>query len=250
MASTIPPIPPEPPSAQPPVQPPPPPPAGVPPAPPARPLPWEQPDYPALEALFETAKLVITKPSEAFARMSLTGTLGRPLLYAVIFGWIGVIASQAYSLALRGAMQTMFGSLGMGGPFGARGFHLPVMFSVATMVLAPILVLIGVFIMAAILHLFLVLVGGAITGFASTLRVLCYAGTVQIMQIVPLCGGTIAAIWAIVLWIIGLAIVQRTTQGKAAVAVLLPLALCCVCVVIAGIAFGAAIAAAIGHFGH
>ena len=247
MASTIPPIPPEPPGAQPPVQPPTPPPAGV---PPAQPLPWEQPDYPALEALFETAKLVITRPGEAFARMSLTGTLGRPLLYAVIFGWIGVIASQAYSLALRGAMQSMFGSLGMGGPFGGRAFHLPVMFSVATMVLAPIFVLIGVFIMAAILHLFLVLVGGANTGFASTLRVLCYAGTVQIMQIVPLCGGTIAAIWAIVLWIIGLAIAQRTTQGKAALAVLLPLALCCVCVVIVGIAFGAAIAAAISHFGH
>jgi hypothetical protein len=225
----------------------PPPPSG---APPSQPLPWEQPGYATLEALFETAKLVITNPSQAFARMSLTGTLGRPLLYAVIFGWIGVIASQAYSLALRGAMQSMFGSLGRGGPFGAHGFHLPVMFSVATMILAPVFVLIGVFIMAAILHLFLVLVGGANTGFASTVRVLCYAGTVQITQIVPLCGGWIAAIWAVVLWIIGLAIAQRTTQGKAAVAVLLPLALCCACVIIVGIAFGAAIAAAIAHYGH
>jgi hypothetical protein len=242
-----PPVPPQPPGMQPPGTVPPPPPGGVPPAPQAPPLPWEQPDYPALEGLYETAKLFLTAPSQAFARMSLTGTLGRPLLYAVIFGWIGIIANQAYSLAFRGAIHGMLSGLPGYNPKLMVG--LPVAGTVAIMIFAPIFVLIGIFIWAAILHLFLMLVGGANTGFASTVRVLCYAGTVQVFHVVPICGGAIAFIWALVLWIIGIAIAHRTTQGKAALAVILPLVLCCVCIALMAAAFGAAIAAAFGHLG-
>jgi hypothetical protein len=235
----------QPPGTVPPPPPAGPPPGGVPPGPPAPALPWEQPSYPVLEALYETAKLVLTAPSRAFAGVSLTGSLGRPLLYAVIFGWVGIIAGQAYSIAFRGAFMSMFSALP--GFHPRMAFGLPVVFSVAIMIAAPIFVLIGVFIWSAIVHLFLMLVGGAKTGFASTVRVMCYAGTVQIIQVVPLCGGTIGAIWALVLEIIGLAIVHRTTQGKSALAVLLPLVLCCVCVAILAAAFGTAIVAAIGH---
>lgn len=242
-----PPMPPGPPSMQPPGTVPPPPPSGPPPATPAQPLPWEQPGYPFLEAVYETAKLVLTAPGQAFARMSLTGDIGRPLLYAVIFGWIGVLANQAYSIALRGAMLGWLSSLPGYNP--RLMFGLPVTFSVVVMVIAPVLILIGIFIWAAIVHLFLMIVGGANTGFSSTLRVMCYATTVQVFQVVPLCGGMIGGVWALVLEIIGLAVVHRTTQGKAALAVLLPIVVCCVCVAIALVAFGAAIAAAIGHFG-
>jgi hypothetical protein len=241
-----PPMPPQPPGMQPPGTVPPQPPGGVPPAPQAQSLPWEQPGYPALEGLYETAKLFLTAPSQAFARMSLTGTLGRPLLYAVIFGWLGIIASQAYSLAFRGAIQNMLS--GLPGYNSRLMFGMPVAATVGIMILAPVFVLLGIFIWSAIVHLFLMLVGGANTGFASTVRVVAYAGTVQIVQVVPLCGSTIAAIWGLVLYIIGLAIAHRTTQGKSALAVLLPLALCCVCVAILAAAFGAAIAAAVGHF--
>jgi hypothetical protein len=118
------------------------------------------------------------------------------------------------------------------------------------MVAAPIFVLLGVFIWSAIVHLFLLLVGGATAGFASTVRVVCYAGTVQVFQIVPFCGGLIGFVWGIVLYIIGIAAAHRTSQGKAALAVLLPLVLCCVCVAVLAVAFGTAIAAAVGHFGH
>jgi hypothetical protein len=210
-------------------------------------LPWEQPGYPALEGLYETAKLVLTSPSQAFARISLTGTLGKPLAYAIIFGWVGIIANQIYSIALRGALTGFLSGLPGYNPRFMVG--LPIFMSVGLMIVAPLFVLIGVFLGSAILHLFLMLVGGAKTGFASTVRVVCYTGTVQVLQIVPFCGGLIAFIWALILYIIGFAIVHRTTQGKAALAVLLPIVLCCVCVAIVGLAFGAAIAAAVGHFG-
>lgn len=246
----VPPPPPVPPSMQPPGTVPPPPPGGAPPPPQLQPLPWEQPGYPALEGLYETAKLVLTAPSQAFARMSLTGTLAKPILFAIIFGWIGVVARQAYGIAFRSAFANIMGSLHMPGPFGAGAFAFPIAFSIIAMIFAPIFVLIGVFIWSLIVHLFLMLVGGARTGFASTVRVVCYAGVVQILQVVPFCGGVIALVWAIVLYIVGLAAAHRTTQGKAALAVLLPLVLCCVCVAVIAVAFGAAIAAAVGHLGN
>ncbi len=205
-------------------------------------LPWEQPGYPILEGLYETARLVLVRPSEAFARMSTTGDLGRPLLYAVIFGWLGMIAAQVYNIAFRSAMMSFLPRLP--GMPGGRAMGLPVAFNVGFMILAPIFILLGIFIGAAIIHLFLMLVGGAGGGFATTVRVVCYAGTVQIIQVIPFCGGLVALVWGIVIEIIGLAQAHRTTQGKAAVAVLLPLVLCCVCVAALAATFGAAVAGA------
>jgi len=216
------------------------PPPPVPPVPPvAASLPWEQPGYPFLEALYETAKLFVTVPTEAFRRMSITADLGRPLLYAILLGWLGIIAGQLYSIALRGVTANLL-------PFqSAEGLAMGTGVSIAVMVLAPVFVLLGIFIWSAIVHLFLMMVGGANSGFGATVRVMCYSTTAQLAQIVPLCGGIIGSVWAIVLEIIGLAQAHRTTQGKAALAVLLPLVLCCVCIAIVVAMFGAAILAAI-----
>jgi hypothetical protein len=229
--------------------PPPPPPitpgAPPPPVPPVTepPLPWEQPGYPFLEALYETAKLFVTVPTQAFRRMSITADLGRPLLYAILLGWVGIIAGQLYSIALRGVTANLL-------PFqSAEGLAMGTGVSIVVMVFAPVFVLVGIFIWAAIVHLFLMMVGGANSGFGATVRVMSYATTAQLAQVVPLCGGIIGAVWAIVLEIIGLAQAHRTTQGKAALAVLLPLVLCCVCVAILVALFGAAIMAAISQYG-
>jgi len=229
MADTMPPLPPEPPHAPPPPGP--------------EPLPWERPGYPFLEGLYETAKLILTEPSQAFARVSLAADLGRPIFYAVLFGWIGVVASQLYNLAFHGAIMSLMPMMGRGG-----GFAVPTAWSLAMMVLAPVFVVISVFLWSAIVHLCLMLVGAATSGFAATVRVVCYGSTVQILNVVPFCGGLIAAIWAIVLQIIGLAVVHRTSQGKAALAVLLPLLLCCACGVLAALGLGVGIAGLVSRF--
>ena len=227
-------------STTPPTEPPytPPPPPEAPPA--VDPIPWEKPGYPALEGLYETIKLFVVNPSEGFARMPIAGDLVKPLLFTVILGWVGVIVSNIYSLALRGALWNYLP--GMSG-MGRDQFMLSTGTTVAMMIFAPVLVLIGVFIWAGIVHLFLMLVGGATSGFTATLRVVCYTQTTQLAQIVPACGGLISFIWSLVLSISGLAIAHRTTQGKAALAVLLPVVLCCVCLVIVIAMTGAGIAA-------
>lgn len=202
------------------------------------PLPWEDPGQPFLEALFETAKLFVLSPREAFTRMRVSGDLGRPLMYAVIFGWVGIIASQAYDLAFRGAMWQFMPGMDRG-----AGFAIPAAWSAALMILAPVFVLLGLFLWSAILHLMLLLVGGATSGFGATLRVLAYSGTSNILNVVPFCGGLVAGIWGLVLAVVGLSSAHRISTGKAVLAVLLPLLLCCACVIAA---IAVAISAGIG----
>jgi hypothetical protein len=100
-------------------------------------------------------------------------------------------------------------------------------FTIMLMVLAPIFVIIGVFIQAAILHLMLMLVGGASHGFEATTRVCSYTQAAQLAQIIPFCGGPISAVWTVIMLIVGLSTAHGITRGKAAIAVILPVVLCC-----------------------
>jgi hypothetical protein len=221
------------------------------PAPPPLPsvpvIPWEDRSRSAVDGLFATVRLLVSEPAEAFGRMPVVGGIGRPLLYAIIVGWISIAAAVAWSVLLQGMwlpfMESAEDLVGMGAMYG-----LTIGWGLMMIVLGPLFVIIGVFVAAAILHLMLLVVGGADGGFEATVRVVCYTQTAQLAGIIPFCGGIITVIWTIVLYVVGFATVHRTTRGRALVAVLLPLVLCCgVAVVIAVLAGGLAAIAAAGR---
>jgi len=71
--------------------------------------------------------------------------------------------------------------------------------------------------------------------------VVAYSGGVTaLISVIPLCGGFIGAIWQVVLVIVGLAETHRISTGKAAAAVLLPVALCCLLLVLFVVSVGMA----------
>lgn len=166
--------------------------------------------------------MVLTKPGEAFTAMKREGGLTEPLIYGVIGGSVGYVVYLLFmmfvpSLAVFGdqnnALAGMFG-MGVG-----------IVFAI---VLIPIAVAVGLFIGAAILHLCLMIVGGAKQTFETTFRVLCFCiGSAYPLMIVPFCGGAVAGIWAIVVECIGLARAHETDTGRAVLAVFLPLIVCC-----------------------
>ena len=49
---------------------------------------------------------------------------------------------------------------------------------------------------------------------------------------VPFCGSLAAGLWGLVLQIIGLSVIHRTSIGKSAVAVIAPAVICCACVIL------------------
>ena len=198
-----------------------------------RSTPWEQRDRIGLvSALVETTQQVFTRPTEFFRAMPVTGGLGGPLLYGVIVGYVGLAAGAIYGAIFQAVA-------------GPRLFDLPhraelerflpylqggmgLLFQI---VLGPLLIAAGLFISSAILHLLLMLFGGAPRGFEATFRVRCYAEAASLFRLVPFCGTPIFVIYSLILTIVGLSEAHGIGRGRAAAAVLLPLFfLCCCCV--------------------
>jgi hypothetical protein len=190
------------------------------------PIPWEDTARAGvIERFVETIKLLATAPGEAFARMPVVGGVGQPLLFGIVVAWVGIAISSVWSLIFSGMSLPFLDSDQLGLAGAVMGMSTAV--TVAIVFLAPIITIIVVFIEAAILHLMLMLVGGANKGFEASARVCSYAQTSQLAQAIPFCGGLISLVWSLILLIFGLSEAHQTSRGKAAVAVILPLVLCC-----------------------
>jgi hypothetical protein len=185
-------------------------------------LPWDRrQELGFFPAFFETLKLVLLEPAAAFTAMKTTGGLAEPLIYAVSGGSVGCLFYILFSVFL-----SSFGIMSDRNVFaGMLGLGIGAIFLI---ILIPVFVAVGAFIGSAVLHLCLTLVGGAKRDFETTFRVLCFsAGSAYPLMIVPICGGLISGIWCLVCECIGLAKAHDTTTGKALLAVLLPVIVCC-----------------------
>jgi hypothetical protein len=186
-------------------------------------LPWDDRQQKGFfTAFIETLQIVLTRPAEAFTVMKREGGFGEPLIYAVIGGSVGAIVSFLFSL--------LFHSFGMftdqRNPLGAMaGMGIG---SIGFIILVPLAIAIVLFIGAGIVHLCLMIVGGANQPFETTFRVLAFTqGSTGVLQVIPVCGGLIAAVWGIVVNCIGLARAHETDTGRAVLAVIVALVICC-----------------------
>src|SRR5262245_53164685 len=197
-------------------------------------LPWEhRQERGFFNAFIETLSMVLTRPAEAFSLMKREGGLGEPLIYALIGGCLGGIVSALFSLGLQsiGLFADKNNSLaamtGMGIGFGS-------------IILVPLGIVIFLFIWSGLAHLCLMIFGGANQPFETTFRVFAFTqGSAGPLQIIPLCGGLISGVWAIVCNCIGLAPAQETDTGRAVLAVFSPLIVCCGGLLIAFMFMGA-----------
>jgi len=188
-------------------------------------------------ALVETTQRVLTKPSDFFASMPVVGGIGSPLLYGILVGTLGVVVAALY----REVFQALVGSTfaGLGGAELRR--VVPIMMGGMSVVLqfvfAPVFVTLGLFIVTVIVHVFLLMLGGARRGFEATFRVICYSEAAAVINVIPLCGGVVSGVYYLVLGIIGLSAAHGIGKGTAAAAVLLPLVVLCCCCAGAGLLF-------------
>jgi hypothetical protein len=191
-------------------------------------------------ALIETTQKVLTRPSDFFAAMPVTGGIGGPLLYGILVGTLGVVVAALYREVFQALVGSTITGLGSSGelsrvmPYLMGGVGL-----VLQVVFAPIFIIVGLFLAAVVAHLFLLLLGGARRGFEATFRVMCYSQAAAVINVIPFCGGVVAAVYGLVVAVIGLSAAHGIGKGKAAAAVLLPVVLLCCCCVGAGLlAFG------------
>ena len=206
-------------------------------------LPWEHRQQLGLvKAFCDTVMLVLSKPAEAFGIMKTEGGLVEPLIYAVIGGTAAKIVATLVFLPLHaiGFMANRdTGALGM---FGT-GFGL-----ILGLILWPLWCAIGMFIGSGLIHLSLMLLGGAKKPFETTYRVVCFAfGSTYLLSIIPVCGAFAAGIYNLVLDCMGIARTHEIDTGKAVMAVLLPCLVCCALAGVFGLLIGGSLVSIFSH---
>ncbi len=111
--------------------------------------------------------------------------------------------------------------------------------------LSPLWLLLGLYLVAAVIHVVLLVLRGANQGYSATLRVFCFSAGPQLFGVVPFIGPAVGGVWSLVITVIGLREAHKTSTGKAVTAVLLPtvfLLLLAVLLVIAGLLAGLTVA--------
>lgn len=197
------------------------PPPGRPAAPPpeAGGVPFEDPSIPFFTRFGTTILAAFREPVRLFSGLT-EGAIGAPLLYGHIITTVGIVAYCLWNLSFSDKLQSI-------DYYSAEFLDVWLAFLKALLFLSPLFALVGLFLSAGIFHLMLLLVGDGQRGFPVTFRAICYGATPLLLFIVPVCGGIIGPIWAMVLIILGAVHGQRTGGWRAVLAFFLPMFFCC-----------------------
>ena len=173
--------------------------------------PWESRDQVGFfVGLFETVRTFLLEPKATFEAMRPNGGLGAPLFFFFIMSLLGLLAGVAYQVLA----QTIQGTGASDGQPLALIFRSG-FFTGLTIIVTPVFLIAGVFFTSGLLHLALMLVGGANRPFEATFRVVCYAGgATAVLQLLPLCGGIAASVYNLVLLVIGISTVQAISRHE------------------------------------
>ena len=183
-------------------------------------------------SFIDVVRRVVARPAEFFSGIPRRGNYWPPLVFALICAEVSTILGGIIRLAWQ--PENVGGVRFQGVAYGFGSF-------VADVILTPIGAAIGLFVFAAIAHLLVMLfVGGANSGYAATFRVVCYVSVTSLVNWIPLIGGLLA-LYGLYLAVVGIREMHATTTGRAALVVLLPIALIFLLVLlvvaVAGIAF-------------
>lgn len=202
-------------------------------------LPWEnRAEAGFLPALFETVRMVLLEPKAAFAAMKQTGGFGAPLFFFVLLATIGGVAGMFYQVVL----SSLEAAASPEQKAVAAALSSTVAIGFGIMVL-PLLLAAMAFVSAGLVHLSLMIVGGARRPFEATFRVACYAGgSTAVLQLLPVCGAVASSVWNFICMAIGLSEVHGISKTRASIALLLPSLVCCGLLV-------AGVAVAVSFFG-
>ncbi|MCK5554593.1 MAG: YIP1 family protein [Deltaproteobacteria bacterium] len=170
--------------------------------------PWEDMERLGFfEAFLTTLREVLFSPTQFYGRMPTSRGLTNPLIFALILGVLGGVLGLTWQQVFTVQLEQ----------FPLSTTHL-----VGITIALPFLVLVGLYIISAIVHLCLVVVGGNRKGFEATFRVIAYSWSTQIFTLVPLVGSFIIPIYALVIAIIGLRESHGIGSGRATLAIFLP----------------------------
>ena len=196
---------------------------------PAEPPPWEQPGPRPVARFLATLKAVLLRPAHFFARLPASG-YGRAFAFGWILGTIGVLFFSLYGLwQLDANRQAHLDLLRANADLEAVGLTpeqvLELMRNLLTvgLVACPLFGAMGLFVIAGLNHLGVLLVAGRGRRFEVTFRATAYGFAPLVVLIIPAVGNLIGFFWLIVIQVIAIGMGHRLSMGRATLAVLLPM---------------------------
>ena len=180
---------------------------------------WENPSGGSFfSSAYQSARGILSQPSETFRAMPTEGGLGKPLAFYLSVSWLTsaiAVLYQAIAATVNPEMVLPREAASM------SGYAIPLIY-LAALIFLPALLLVGVFVSSGLIHLGLVAVGGARKPFEATFRALCYSGgATSVLQLIPLCGGWLSSIAWLVYSVIALKEVHRTETWRPVAAIAL-----------------------------
>lgn len=173
---------------------------------PGGPVPWEDPELGFLEGAGRTWRESLFEPDRFFRRIRGGGTVARPLLYfllvTVVAAFFGLVWQAAGVAFMDVASYAGAGDAMALGP-------------VVSFLVSPFAALAGLLVATLVYHLGALMVAPDRRGMAATARVVCYAAGPSLLAVVPVVGSLAGAIWTVVLQVVGLREVHRTTTLRA-----------------------------------
>jgi hypothetical protein len=149
-------------------------------------------------------------------------------IYAVLAGFIGLLFGGLASIGSGTA-----GEQAAGAATSVGGF-------IVSIIVAPFVAAVILLVMAGIKHLLVMLiVGSSNAGFEATLRGQSYTFATRVFWWIPILGALVGLFYGIYLSIVGTREVQATRMGKAALVVLIPVAVVLLLVAVLAAVLGA-----------
>lgn len=165
-----------------------------------------------VNSFVDVVRRVVTTPVDFFARLPRRGNFLAPLVFALICIEVSTI--------LGGLLRLVWGGPATGGVRFQQGYGIGDF--IASVITAPIGGAIGLFILAGIGHLMVMLfVGSGNSGFEATFRIASYISVTSLVNWIPFIGGLLA-LYGLYLAVIGVREMHSTTTGRAALVVLVP----------------------------
>lgn len=182
-------------------------------------------------AFAETLQQTLFHPVSFFRGTAPDRGAGSALLYAVVVGTLSIVVAFLWQRALGDRIASEYSG-------GVLRFFENRTALAGVSVFLPLGVALGNLLWAAVLHVSLAVLGGARGTYTTTLKAVCYSSSATAFNVFPVCGAAVGALWQVIVQVIGLRELHRTTTGRAFWAWFLPfvLALC-----LAGAVFFAAL---------
>lgn len=156
-----------------------------------------------LARLWRTTMEMMLHPVRSLSGPARPG-LAWPLSYGLIVGSLGSAGQVFWSQALDSE-------------------RLSTLAAVLQLIFTPLLLLMGMFVMAGLIHFMLFIVGGAKRGFRATFRALAYSNAPAVWYLVPLVGIWVGIVWGLVVMVASLATSHGIGKGRAVFALVFPL---------------------------